>query len=1055
MNFKTWLEKRTGLVTAFSKLAGMKAPGGKFCCRALPVSLVFLFLLQAITGVFLWAFYSPSATSAWESVFYIQYVLPLGWLVRGIHHYSAQLFVGFSGLYVFFLILHGACRRPREFVYWSALVMFLLSLCSCLTGDLLMWSQSGYFATITRVSFLQLLPVIGVPLYQLVAGGPDPQFGTLTLTRFLFLHVCVFGGGGFVTLCLWKYFDIRSRKLLRDGSRYDGVHKCCLACGDKQTRSFWGRDAFYVGLTCVVVFGLVLLLVFQRSLCADQLASRAETLPSQAYLGAELTGPVDVSSSFDSARPEWSFRALYTMSKLPIFSKIGMVYAIFVVPPILVFFFFLIPILSRNKALYVLCVLVTLALAVVTVDFTYQSYHDDYSPESEHSASFKAGVAEVERTADRVVELAFAPQGIPKTGALTLLQQDPYTQGPALFEKHCASCHNFKAKSEEARNPDYVEIECPDPTAPNLYGARSSEWIRGFTHEETLADVDCFGATAFAEKGSMIGFMKGRVAGGMTLEDGSFMLNSNGLIAKVIAADASPAFDTLTAVFEEFCADEENKAALASILNEDGALEEEQVVAAQNAYVAKLKELTVAKLADPEFVAELDPQLPAPVFDAMKDVLLKMFDDEKYRELLLDEEAITIVQEDDYEDLLTDTYLATLNGNDEPIPAEETQYLARIREGLVASCDEIAEILAQEATLDAPRPLLDNEYLGLAPNAINDMAFMTCTECHAFYGKENDHACDLRAYMSRDWVAGFISDPTSTRFYGAKNDRMPAYCPESGDKLMTEEEVGLLADWLSGIWYRAPKVDNSARVTAPGLMQEASLKQYEAQRAQEAEALAAQAELDARIAQAEADRIAAEESAAQAKKEKEQAAKEKTQQELSTAKKALGDAEKATKDAVAKASALEKELADAKTASDALQKQISDLTAENEQNEAKAEEEKTALQGESEKAIQALKDQLATEQATATKNAEDLRARYEQALNLQKEASAQRLEESQKALATARQDTTTAQTRAQELTSALQDARNQLQQAQEEANALREQLRDAQAQLSNSAPETN
>ena len=209
MKFAKWLDERTGLTTAFCKLANMRVPGGKFCCRALPISLVFLFLMQAITGVFLWAFYSPSATSAWESVFYIQYVLPYGWLLRGLHHYCAQLFVGLSCLYVFCLIVHGAYRRPREFVYWSALGMFLLSLCSCLTGDLLSWSQSGYFATITRVSFLQLLPGIGTALYKLVAGGPDPQFGTLTLTRFLVLHVGVFGGGGFLLLCLWKYFDIR------------------------------------------------------------------------------------------------------------------------------------------------------------------------------------------------------------------------------------------------------------------------------------------------------------------------------------------------------------------------------------------------------------------------------------------------------------------------------------------------------------------------------------------------------------------------------------------------------------------------------------------------------------------------------------------------------------------------------------------------------------------------------------------------------------------------------------------------------------------------------
>lgn len=925
MNFLKWLDERTGLGAGFQKVANWSVPAANCFCRFLPRTLIFLFLMQGITGLFLWAFYSASPTSAWESVYYIQYHLPGGWLVRGLHHYSAQLFVGLSGLYVLGLIVHGGCRRPREFVYWAAIGMFLFSLCSCLTGDLLNWSLSGYFATYTRVAFLQLLPVIGVPLYQLVVGGPDPQFGALTLTRFLILHIAVFGGGGLAMMAFWKWADYRSRAILAKESRFDEVgHQCALACADKKRRAFWGSEALFTGVACLVVFCAALLLVFQHSLTSGQIAERAATLPAEAYLGAGLTSPVDTAGSYDAARPEWSFRALYHMSKLPIFGKIGMIYAIFVVPPAILLFFLAIPILSRNKAGYYLCVAVAGVFTVVCAWFTYLSYWDDYK-NPEHAPGFLASKGEADRLAKRAVELTFAPAGIPKTGALALLKDDPYVQGPKLFAQHCASCHNFDSKDEVLTDPDYTPIICEDPTAPNLYGAQTADWIRGFTNEETLADADFFGKTAFAEKGSMIGFMKGRVAGGATLEDGSFMPNPLGLVAKAIAADASPAFDIMESVFEDFVAEEANVEILTTLIDEDGEADEETLAAAQKQYVAKLAELIEAKFADAEFIAELEPRLPTPVLAGLKEVLLATLQDEVYQELLFDTDNVQYIVDEDPATFLTDAYLAQLNGNDEPIAPEDTTYYNKLRASIVAACDSMAEVLAAEARLDAPRPFVEGKYLGLAENAISDMEFLTCTECHAFYGKENDHACDLRAYMSRDWIAGFIADPTQKRFYGDHNDRMPAYCPTEGDKLMTEKEVGLLADWLVGKWYRAPEVANDTRLGTNGAAKEASKAAAEAKAAVDAEKAAAQAELDAKIAEEAAAKAAEDEAKAKAAEERAKKAEADKAKRAADEKKALQDAVKKANDEAKQTKAdAEKAVADAKAAADA---QIAEIKA--------------------------------------------------------------------------------------------------------------------------------
>jgi ubiquinol-cytochrome c reductase cytochrome b subunit len=77
---------------------------------------------------------------------------------------------------------------------------------------------------------------------------------------------------------------------------------------------------------------------------------------------------------------------------------------------------------------------------------------------------------------------------------------------------------------------------------------------------------------------------------------------------------------------------------------------------------------------------------------------------------------------------------------------------------------------------------------------------MNCTDCHKFHaeGTDDPSAPDLTGYGSRDWLLAFISDPSHARFYGERNDRMPAYGP---DKILTAAEIGLVTDWLRGEWY--------------------------------------------------------------------------------------------------------------------------------------------------------------------------------------------------------------------------------------------------------------
>jgi len=76
---------------------------------------------------------------------------------------------------------------------------------------------------------------------------------------------------------------------------------------------------------------------------------------------------------------------------------------------------------------------------------------------------------------------------------------------------------------------------------------------------------------------------------------------------------------------------------------------------------------------------------------------------------------------------------------------------------------------------------------------------MRCTECHQFNKPDEDAtAPDLTGYGSGEWLRPFVSNPAHLRFFGKRNDRMPAFAE---DKILDVNAISLLADWLRGDWY--------------------------------------------------------------------------------------------------------------------------------------------------------------------------------------------------------------------------------------------------------------
>lgn len=56
-------------------------------------------------------------------------------------------------------------------------------------------------------------------------------------------------------------------------------------------------------------------------------------------------------------------------------------------------------------------------------------------------------------------------------------------------------------------------------------------------------------------------------------------------------------------------------------------------------------------------------------------------------------------------------------------------------------------------------------------------------------------------YGSRQWIVDFVKNPEHEKFYPDNNDRMPAFGVK---KILTDKEIGLIADWLRGDYFELP-----------------------------------------------------------------------------------------------------------------------------------------------------------------------------------------------------------------------------------------------------------
>lgn len=477
-----WLEDRVALRTIVYEALYERVPGGARWRYVWGSTLVFAFSIQLITGMILWMAYSPSSQTAWESVYYIQYGMQLGWLLRAIHHFTAQAMIVLLVLHLLQVVIDGAYRAPREVNFWLGLILMQIVLGLSLTGYLLPWDEKGYWATKVATNIAGITPVVGEQVQQLAVGGRD--YGHHTLTRFFALHAGLLPGLLIAFLALHMYVFRRHGLTVKDPLHGPDT-------------MFWPDQVLRDAIACLAVLATVLFFSMWHGAGPQG--------------GAELGAPADPAEPYDAARPEWYFLFLFQFLKYfpgepdSVLAKVlhalpgePELYGAMVVPGLIMGVLFLMPIVGRWKLGHRFNVAflfgLFLGIGVLTVQAVLEDRKND---------DYRFAVAEAEEKSERVKELV-GLQGIGPSGAVKLLRDDPKTAGAALFAKNCASCHRY-----EGHNGIRKPIK-EDPTASDLgtFGTRS--WLLGILTDFTSEKH--FGATKNnADVGER--FLEGAMAG--------------------------------------------------------------------------------------------------------------------------------------------------------------------------------------------------------------------------------------------------------------------------------------------------------------------------------------------------------------------------------------------------------------------------------------------------------------------------------------------------------------------------------------------------------------
>ena len=187
-----WVDQRTGASGFLTAMLYRKVPKGTNWFYTLGSATLFAFIVQAMTGVFLAMFYTPSTTQAYASIAHINNDVFLGQFVHGMHKWGSSVMVILVFLHMGRTFFFGAYKYPRELNWVIGVVLLILTMTMAFTGYLLPFDQRSFWASVVGININGTGPVVGPYLSDFLRAGPE--LGATTLSRFYAIHMLLVPG---------------------------------------------------------------------------------------------------------------------------------------------------------------------------------------------------------------------------------------------------------------------------------------------------------------------------------------------------------------------------------------------------------------------------------------------------------------------------------------------------------------------------------------------------------------------------------------------------------------------------------------------------------------------------------------------------------------------------------------------------------------------------------------------------------------------------------------------------------------------------------------------
>lgn len=171
----------------------------------------YLFLFETLTGLILMIWYTPSPSQAYVDMIRLLSNVPFGQFMRDLHRLGAELMVAVVTIHMVRTYLTGSYKAPRQFTWFTGVILFVVTLFLSFSGYLLPWDQLAYWAVTIGTSMAEAVPpqIVGETVNLLARGAPD--IGANGLLRFYLLHVL------FLPLILFLFFFVHYYKVVHFG----------------------------------------------------------------------------------------------------------------------------------------------------------------------------------------------------------------------------------------------------------------------------------------------------------------------------------------------------------------------------------------------------------------------------------------------------------------------------------------------------------------------------------------------------------------------------------------------------------------------------------------------------------------------------------------------------------------------------------------------------------------------------------------------------------------------------------------------------------------------